>query len=114
MVRELITQPQTHSQNWLPGKCCLRDDGNKLPGVQVRRGRMCCLVCKGDCHQNGGREIDITEAFNSGFPFRLTSALRKGSLSAWVRVPMGKVLCRVCTEGVSEPWAGAGARKGPC
>lgn len=54
---------------------------------------MCCLISKGGCHQNGGREKDITEAFNSGSPFRLTSALSKEILSVWVRVPTGTVLC---------------------
>lgn len=74
---------------------------------------MYCLILKGDCHQNGGREKDITKAFNSGFPFRLTPALKKGSLSAWVRVPTEKVLCTVCKEGVMEPCRGLELEKAP-
>lgn len=75
---------------------------------------MCCLICKGDCHRNGGREKDITEAFNSGSPFRLTSALSKEILSARVRVPTGTVLCTaslpICKE-VMKPWAGGWSQK---
>lgn len=75
---------------------------------------MCCLICKGDCHQNGGREKDITEAFNSGSPFKLTSAPSKEILSARVRVPTGMVLCTaslpVCNE-VMKPWAGGRSQK---
>lgn len=62
---------------------------------------MCCVICKGDCHQNGGREKDIPEAFNSRFSIRLTSALRRGARVFGSECPQGGCYAQqasVCTR----------------